>query len=178
MATLTVVKPFTLQLDPPVVGEQADPKDPEKKIPIYGQSEKLRFLPGIYQDVPDDVANHWYVQAHLEGYEPPAPAPGTHQFAQEALLAAQGVRMMQPVHQQGQQPAPLGPDVRVMQRSGEVSPDAHYFAGEPQEDKELPGTVDNSARPRGEARTEGGETSFLGAKPPEPPQHRGGRHRR
>lgn len=180
MPTIEVVKAFTLQMDPPQIGEQPDPKDPtgEKKVPVYGQSEKLRFVPGLY-DVSDEVADHWYTKAHLRDYVPPPPAPGTHQFAQEALLAAQGVRMMQPVHQQGQAPAPLGDDVRVMQRSGTVPEGAHYFAGQPQEDKPLP---PNEVRPPGEARTETTEnrdTSYLSSRPPaapaEPPP---GGHRR
>ena len=172
MATLDVVKAFTLQLDPPQIGEAPDPKDPtgEKKVPVYGTSEKFRFLPGRYENVPDEVAEHWYTKAHLAGYEAPPPADGTHQFAQEALLAAQGVRMMQPVERQGQTPAPLPDDVKVMQRSGEVSPDAHYFAGQPQTDK-----------PAGEATTQPQQPAFLKDRPtsatpagPRAPQRRGG----
>jgi hypothetical protein len=182
---INVVKPFTVQMDPPVIGDEPDPADTEhegdkkRRRPVYGTADKLRFEPGAY-DVPEVVANHWYTRAHLAGYEAPPPAPGTHQYGQEALLAAQGVRMMRPVSQMGQPPAALPDDVRVMQRSGEVPPDAHYFAGERQEDKPLSGSA---VQPSGETRTESGEpVGYAGARPPAapvgPPQPRGGGSRK
>jgi hypothetical protein len=173
MPTVNVVKPFTLQLDPPVLGTEPDTqKDPTGELKlmrnIYGQSDKIRFELGTYE-VTEEIASHWYMKAHLAGYEPPPPAPGTHQFAQEALLAAQGVRMAQPVSMQGQAPAALPDDVRVASRSGTVAEGSHYFAGAPQEDKPL---APNTVMPPGEPRTETEDPALLGSKPPP----RGGHH--
>lgn len=62
MPTLKVAKPFTLNMGllNPVDNTPRDPALPGTYV----------FpAPGTY-DVPDDVANHWYVAPHLEGYEP------------------------------------------------------------------------------------------------------------
>lgn len=164
MPNITVARPFTLQMDPPVVGYEKGPADKENETtkPIYGTPDKWRFVPGTY-DVSEEIANHWYTKAHLVGFEPPAPAAGTHQFAQESLLAAQGVRMMQPVSQQGQTPAPLPDDVKVM-RPGEMPEGAHYFAGQPQEDKPMPGR---------EPQASTQSVSFLADKPAGPTKGKG-----
>ena len=51
------------------------------------------------------TAEHWYVVAHCEGFENPAPRPGTLQYAQAELLAAQASRLNEGVEEQGQKPA-------------------------------------------------------------------------
>lgn len=94
----------------------------------------VEYLVGRY-DVTDEIAGHWYVQAHLEGFEPPPPMRGTTQFAQHALEVAQAVRMAEPVSEQKQQPAPPPPAVSANMPSlgaGEVPEGAVYFAGKPQ----------------------------------------------
>jgi hypothetical protein len=117
---------------------------------------KLHYTPGEY-DVDDAIAEDWYVQAHLEGYQEPVPAPGTMQYAQAVLNAEQAVRRAQPAGPPTQPPAPLPPDVvRVATRSGNVPEGAHYFAGGPQVDKPLPG---QEPAPQS-------QVNFLGTPPP------------
>jgi hypothetical protein len=78
MATIQVVKPFTLQLDPQMT-KMPDPMDPDKMVTVMLPSEMQYFDIGIY-DVADNVAAHWYVRAHLKGYQEPAKGPGTAEF--------------------------------------------------------------------------------------------------
>lgn len=94
MPLITVVKPFILTLNPVQVGTA--PNEQGKEMPVFAEPERLQFSPGVY-DVTDDIAGHWYVQPHLQGYQPPPPQQGTAQYAQQAVLAAQGVRMMNPM---------------------------------------------------------------------------------
>ena len=102
MATVKVVKPFMLQLDPKQIGEQPDPQNADKKLPVFGPSEKKFFPVGTYDNVPDEVANHWYVKMHLEGYEEPAPTPGMPEY--------QAVEVMKPrEEEQPAQPAETAP---------------------------------------------------------------------
>jgi hypothetical protein len=61
MAKIKVAHPFTLQRD-------------------NGRLE--RFEIGHYDDVDDEVANHWYTKAHLEDAETPPPVVGTPEYAQ------------------------------------------------------------------------------------------------
>jgi hypothetical protein len=66
MATIKVAKQFMLQRDPqPVEGRTAWIGD--KEVPVLAAPELLLFNPGEYE-VEDDIANHWYVLPHLEGY--------------------------------------------------------------------------------------------------------------
>jgi hypothetical protein len=98
MATIKVVKPFMLQLDPKQIGEMPDPQNAEKKLPVYGAVEKKYFAVGTYDDVPDEVANHWYCKMHLEGYEEPGPTPGMPEY--------QAIEVMKPREEDPSQPAP------------------------------------------------------------------------
>jgi hypothetical protein len=138
---VNIIKAFMFQHPPRIVMEaKYDPDsgkmvEPERTV----EGEKVWFDPGIY-DLPEEVAGHWMIRAHTEGYRPPPPDIGSPQYAQQAALAQQAVRMMQPVTRQGQQPAPLPPGVSVASRSGMVSDGAHYFAGNPQVDRPLPGS--------------------------------------
>jgi hypothetical protein len=108
------------------------------------ESGKRHYSLGEH-DVDDDVAEDWYVKAHLEGAPTPAPARGSMQYAQAMLNTEQAVRRNLPTAQISQPPAPLPPDVvQVASRSGMVPEGAHYFAGGPQEDKPLPGQGDTA----------------------------------
>jgi hypothetical protein len=78
MPTIQVVKPFTLQLDPVVVKTQ-DPMDPDKMMTVTQPSVMQYFDIGIY-DVEDKIAAHWYVRAHLKGYQEPPKGPGTAEY--------------------------------------------------------------------------------------------------
>lgn len=82
MATLKVASPFTVQLDPVPPPDAAMPHDPSQPAPKRarkGIHEAEAVAPttyifpsaGTYEDVPDEVANHWYTASHLEDYEPP-----------------------------------------------------------------------------------------------------------
>jgi hypothetical protein len=84
MPTITVVKQFML-------------KDDNHRLTEY--------LPGTY-DVDEAVAEHWYVQAHCEGFVEPPPKVGHEQYAQTALLAAQAARVGESTEAQKQPPAP------------------------------------------------------------------------
>ena len=98
----------------------------------------MHYAPGEY-DVDEATANHWFVQAHLEGFVEPPPRQGTPQYAQAMLNVEQAVRRAQPVGPSTQPAAALPPDVvHVASRSGMVPEGAHYFAGQPQEIKQLP----------------------------------------
>jgi hypothetical protein len=93
-------------------------------------------------DVSEEVANHWFVKANLEGFVPPEPTPGTpdyvatkfvHAGNQAAAMAAEQAR--QTAAGTMQKPAPLPADT-VVHKPGE--PPAHYFAGKPQHDQPMP----------------------------------------
>jgi hypothetical protein len=161
MATIRVARAFTLTLDPKPLGESKD--EAGRPVTIYqGEPDKLTFMPGEHE-VPDDVAAHWFVQAHLEGavQDNPQFAP----YQQGAALAAQWARQGAQMGVQqtiGQPPETAIPDValpmeerkqaaedyaarqqkevpEVASRSGTVPEGSHYFAGKAQEDKPLPG---------------------------------------
>jgi hypothetical protein len=70
MATLKVTAPFTVQLDPP---PPVDPTKPAPKGAREAEAPTTYVFPsaGTYDDVPAEVADHWYTQAFLEGYEAP-----------------------------------------------------------------------------------------------------------
>ncbi len=91
MATLTVAKPFTVQIE--------EPDAP-------GGPTKFTFpSPGVYSDVPDSVAQHPYTAPHLEGYvappasdtmdhvvmapDPPPPPPAEGGMTQAQMAEAQ-----------------------------------------------------------------------------------------
>jgi len=75
MATLTVTAPFTVQLDRPMPTAAAPAPNaaPAPQDPDHPDTYVFPVA-GTYDDVPDDVAAHWYTAMHLEGYEPPAPS--------------------------------------------------------------------------------------------------------
>jgi hypothetical protein len=91
-------------------------------------------------EVDEATAEHWYVRAHLEGYVEPPPKPGGLGYAQAALDAEQAVRRDLPMATMTQPRPPLPPGtIEVASRSGMVPEGAHYFAGQPQVDKPMPG---------------------------------------
>ena len=79
MATLKVTSPFTVKLPPP---EKPDPDF----VDTYVFPEA-----GTYDDVPKEVADHWFTQGHLEGYEAPEMAP-----LDQVLAAGGGAKVMVP----------------------------------------------------------------------------------
>ena len=81
MPIIHVVKPFLLKDD--------DHKLTEYKVGRY--------------DVPQEIAEHWYVIPHLEGFVEPPPKAGTDQL--RVLLAEQAARVAEPVEDQTQPPA-------------------------------------------------------------------------
>jgi hypothetical protein len=108
---------------------------------------KQQFNPGIY-DVPDDTANHWFVQAHLAGYVTP-PRQTAPSYQQMELEVMQAVRRNEPVATQvaSAQPPPQA-NAEVMTPTGDLpapNPDdmrgwvdmserkMHTFAGKPAE---------------------------------------------
>lgn len=186
MATIRVARAFTLTLDPKPLGESKDMAG--KSVTVYqGEPDKLTFPPGEHE-VPDDIAEHWFVQAHLEGAVEQNPQFVLYQ--QGAALAAQSARRGAQMGVQqtiGQPPetAIADPSLpmeerkqaaedyaarqqKVMpeaaSRSGLVADDAHYFAGKPQEDRAMPGR---------EPQAPG--VSFLGSAPTPnaPPKRKG-----
>jgi hypothetical protein len=95
MATLKVTSPFTVQLDKTL---------PDGSPRAQDEPTAYTFpTAGTYEDVPAEVAEHWYTSAHLEGYEPPD------------LLSVQGAVVMTPKPEEqppaetlpGGQPTPL-----------------------------------------------------------------------
>jgi hypothetical protein len=143
MPVIHVVKPFTLSLDPKPLGQGQDEGGREVTV-FQGEPEKRVFGIGEH-DVDDSIANHWYVRAHLEGAVEHNPQHVL--YAQGAALAEQRVRqqIIQPPGTEVSDPGvPMQQRVEAaqfaaMSRSGEVSPGAHYFAGQPQVDRPLPG---------------------------------------
>jgi hypothetical protein len=150
MPIIDIAKPFTLHL-PKQIGKD------DKDNPIFdNDGERINFTPGLWE-VTEEIAKHWYVGPHLVGYVDPGPAPGTQQYAEQALRAAQAARQTVGVQKLGQPAAKLPPDTipaeahpQVASRSGMVSEGAHYFAGQPQQDKQIPGSpVSFMATPAG-----------------------------
>jgi hypothetical protein len=131
MPIVRVARRFTLQLDPVQIGEAPDQAG--KMVPVFAEARKIEFLPGTY-DLPEEIADHWYLKANLEGYVPPEPADGTMQYAEKMLRVEQAVRMTEPVEEQGQKPAdtPMPPGV-------ERATPVHYFAGQPMPEPPLQG---------------------------------------
>jgi hypothetical protein len=96
MPVIHVVKPFMLQLE---------------------HGKLTEYIVGRYE-VTDEVAKHWYVQAHIEGFVEPPPATGTEQ--QAVLLATQAARLNESVEKQEdkQMPPLLPPRNRTVQFAG------------------------------------------------------------
>jgi hypothetical protein len=74
MAVITVVKAFMLTLDPKPIGEAPDMLDKSKTMVVMSPPEQRYFEPGVYE-VDEEVAAHWYVKAHLKGYQEPPKGP-------------------------------------------------------------------------------------------------------
>jgi hypothetical protein len=129
MPTIHVVKKFTFQHDPKQTGSYVDPKT-EKVVPVFAvEGERQEFLPGFYE-VPDHVAEHWYVQAHLANFVDPPPQRAQPDYAQRVAIAARAGRNGTSMEEAEPKPAPPPPGVQPAPR--------HYFAGQPIEDKETP----------------------------------------
>lgn len=75
MVAVTIVKSFTLTHD-----ETTDPS-----LSLKGTDQ---FIPVGVHDFPDEVANHWYVQAHSDNPPLARPKPGTPQYAEQQAKAA------------------------------------------------------------------------------------------
>ena len=78
MAMITVAKPFTLQHDP-LTRTVKDPMNPTKEIEETLPSRLQYFDVGVFE-VEDHIAQHWYVRAHLKGYQEPPKGPGSAEF--------------------------------------------------------------------------------------------------
>jgi hypothetical protein len=75
-----------------------------KRFMLKDDNNRLtEYEVGRYE-VTQEIADHWYVQAHLEGFVEPPPRVGTEQ-AQQAF-AEQAARMAEPTDAQTQKPAP------------------------------------------------------------------------
>lgn len=83
MPLITVVKPFTLQLDP-LKRKTKDPLDSAKEIEETLPSETEFFAIGVH-DVEPHVAEHWFVKAHLKGYVEPPKGPGTAEYQMQQM---------------------------------------------------------------------------------------------
>jgi hypothetical protein len=73
MATIKVVSPFTVQLDPvpPPDPSEAAPKATAGTRDANAPTKYVFPVAGTYEDVPEEVATHPYTLPHLEGYEAP-----------------------------------------------------------------------------------------------------------
>jgi hypothetical protein len=101
-----------------------------KRFLLKDEKDQLtEYLPGDY-DVSDEIANHWYVVAHCEGYQAPPPPMGTAQYAAAELRVAQAARIGAPPGTVTQRPPEPGSPVN--------------FAGRalPQTPNQLPGFTD------------------------------------
>ena len=114
MPTIQVVKPFTLQLDPHT-SEMPDPFDNSKTMTVTAPSELRYYDIGIY-DVESHVAEHWYVKAHLKGYEEPAKPPGTAEFAMVQAQAQKPIEQKDATDEAKEAPQepsqPMPPDAK------------------------------------------------------------------
>lgn len=132
MVTIQVVKAFTFQHDPKQTGEYKDEKT-EKMVPVYALEGELQRFEIGFHEVPEPIADHWFVRAHCAGYEQPAPQKAQPDFAYQmkALQAGKAGRNTTSMAEAAPPAAPLPP--------GTIQPDRHYFAGNgPQEDKQPP----------------------------------------
>lgn len=121
MVTIQVVKPFIFQHDPVQTGSYKDKDD--KVVPVFAlEGEQQKFEVGFHE-VSEAVADHWYVRAHLAGFEQPAPqkAQADYAFQMRALQAGKAGRNGTSVAEAAPPPAPLPPGVQTQEK--------HYFAG-------------------------------------------------
>jgi hypothetical protein len=114
MPMIDVVRPFMLQLEPKQIGEAKDLADPTKTVPVYSLPDKIFFAPGVH-DVTDEVAEHWYTKAHLEGYKEPPKGPGTAEYqiaqavAEQPAAAVDPADPVQPAPEASTAPRPAAP---------------------------------------------------------------------
>ena len=146
MAVINVVKAFDYNVPPSIIDWR---EEGNRKYPVYGPVVRVKYDVGFYE-VSDAMAEDAYVKAHLDGYEePPRPRPSMGQGAQQALWAQQAVRMATPIERQvaaatPPPPTPASPQALSVPAAttwAQVpppTPSAHYFAGQPQEDKPMP----------------------------------------
>ena len=88
MAHITLVKRMNLRLDPNVAADLI--KAGETRI---GEDNVMRLGPGNH-DVPDVVANHWFVAHHTDNPPPVEYPPGTPQYAQQMQERAARERLI------------------------------------------------------------------------------------
>jgi hypothetical protein len=78
MATLKVATPFTVRLEPvPPADPEVEARGERAAVAPRDPLMPLTYVfptPGVYEDVPEEVAAHPYTQPHLEDYEPPPEA--------------------------------------------------------------------------------------------------------
>jgi hypothetical protein len=131
MAIIHVVKPFIFQHDPKQTGSYID-KETKETVPVFAlEGERQLFQIGV-QEVPDFIAEHWYVKAHLKDFVAPPPqnTQPDYAFQMRALQAAKAGRNTTSIEAAAQPPPPLPPGVVTQER--------HYFAGQKIEDSPAP----------------------------------------
>jgi hypothetical protein len=129
MTIINVVKAFTYQHEPEQTGTTKDREG--NIIPVYALAGEMQRFEVGEQDVPDHVADNWYVQAHCEGFVDPPPKLAQPDYAQKMLIAGRAARNATSMEEAAPQPAPLPPGVTP-------PPERHYFAGKKQEDTPAP----------------------------------------
>jgi len=109
MPTITVVKPFMLQLDPrpipgapPTIDAQGNPVAP------IVLPDKIVFVPGVHEVSPE-VAEHWYTKLHLDDYEEAPPTPGMAEYAAAEIAAEAAPGLMPHPGDVGTQPRAAAP---------------------------------------------------------------------
>jgi len=143
MPMIHVVREFRFQSETTVIPAKFNDHGVVVQPEQVTKGEILRYVPGVYE-VSEAMASHWYIQPFLDGYIPTAPPPpNTPLYATQVALAQQAVRMATPVSAQMARPAqddvPQAAPAKVASRSGMVAEGSHYFAGEPQVDRPMPG---------------------------------------
>lgn len=101
--------------------------DAEGKTLFYPLPERILYEKGGEYDLPEEIAAHWYIAAHLVGYQDPAPPLGSHQYAQNMLYAQRAARLNEPMSEQGPPKAPTPPGV--------AKAEPVVFAGQPVVDR-------------------------------------------
>lgn len=107
MPTVTIVKPFTFThsfvRDP-----QANDGSPHPAMSTTddpGMHAKDEFIPIGVHNLPDAMANHWYVQAHTDKPPMVMPRPGTPEYAGHQIAAARRRQMVEAAIEQEAQEA-------------------------------------------------------------------------
>lgn len=105
---------------------------------VFNHGDRREEFPPGDHDVPEEVASHWFTQAHLVGVAEPAPLEPSYEEKLERALAA--VHNADPTKNPGP-PVVESNAVELLHQPGSVDPRARYFAGKEQVDRLLPGQV-------------------------------------